>query len=39
MVFRIMKKAHLIPEDFKRVLSLLRKYVTFIDYESYAEFC
>ena len=34
----IMKKAHLTPEGFERVLSLLRKYVTFIDYESYAEF-
>ena len=34
----IMKKTHLTPEEFERVLSLLRKYVTFIDYESYAEF-
>ena len=34
----IMRKAHLTPESFERVLSLIKKYVTFIDYESYAEF-
>jgi len=34
----IRRKAHLTHEDFERVLTLLRKYVTFIDYESYADF-
>jgi len=34
----IMRKAHLTHEDFERILALLRKYVTFIDYESYADF-
>ncbi len=34
----IMRKAHLTRESFEGVLSLIKKYVTFIDYESYAEF-
>ena len=34
----IMGKAHLTRESFERVLSLIKKYVTFIDYDSYAEF-
>ena len=34
----ITRKAHLTSEGFERILSLIKKYVTFIDYESYAEF-
>ncbi len=34
----IMRKAHLTPESFERILSLIKKYVTFIEYDSYAEF-
>ena len=34
----ITKKAHITSESFERVLNLIKKYVTFIEYESYAEF-
>lgn len=34
----ITKKAHITPESFERILSLIKKYVTFIEYDSYTEF-
>ena len=34
----IIRKVNITPEDFERILGMIRKYVTFIKYESYAEF-